>query len=317
MRLLRDWRNVPPEYKGGVIALGNFDGLHRGHLAVIRAMQSEAARRGARSAVMSFEPHPRRFFQPGRGPIRLFPFHYKARLLRHYGVELLAALRFTRAFSQLTAQQFIDEVLIKGLSVSHVVTGQDFIFGHQRQGNSELLETISRETGAFGFTRIAPVGGRELIFSSTLVRTYVQSGEMEKAAEILGRPYEMTGRVVQGDQRGRTIGFPTANMIPGPILLPRFGVYAVRASLAPEPFQLEEETNWIDGVANLGLRPTFVDTQPLLEVHLFDTEKELYGKRLRVEYVAHLRDEKKFEGVDALREQITRDSQKARAVLKR
>ncbi len=300
--------------QGSVLALGNFDAVHRGHQAVIHTAHAKAATLGAPAAVMTFEPHPRYFFSSSKQPIRLVPFHHKARLLQAHGVDVLFVMGFNEAFSQISAEAFIKDILVKQLQVRHVVTGEDFIFGYKRGGNADMLEAYANETEAFGFSRVVPVGGREHIFSSSLVRSFVQAGQMRKAADILGRPYEMIGRVQHGDKLGRTIGFPTANIIPPAITLPAKGVYAVRVAIYDE-MDIQAEPHWYDGVANFGQRPTFAGTRMQLEAHLFDVEKDLYDKRLRVQFVRHVRDEKPFDGVDALKAQIARDCETARAYL--
>jgi riboflavin kinase/FMN adenylyltransferase len=261
-------------------------------------------------AVLTFEPHPRSLFRPGDAPFRLTPFRIKARHIENVGVDLLFVIHFDKAFSQWTAERFIDEVLVKGLAASHVVAGYDFVFGHKRGGDVGMLYQTARGAG-FGVTEVKPAadasGG---VFSSTRVRDLLTSGDPRGAAAVLGRPWELEGRVEHGDQRGRTIGFPTANLELGEYLRPRYGVYAVRAGV-----DLGAQTVWTDGVANLGRRPTVDGLKELLEVHLFDFADDLYGKHLRVQMIDFIRPERKFESFDALKRQILMDAAEARRLL--
>ncbi|HSK38463.1 MAG TPA: riboflavin biosynthesis protein RibF, partial [Arenibaculum sp.] len=260
--------------------------------------------------VVTFEPHPRRLFRPDDPPFRLTPFRTKAHHLEHLGVDLLFVIHFDQAFASRTAEQFVDEVLVQGLAARHVVVGYDFVFGHGRGGDVALLERMAGERG-FAVTRVTPVRDEAgTVFSSTRVRELLVDGRPREAAEVLGREWEIEGRVEQGFQRGRTIGFPTANVALGDYLRPAFGVYAVRAGV-----DRGNATRWYPGVANLGRRPTVGGTSELLEVHLFDFQDDLYGQHLRVRLVDFLRRERKFDGLDALRGQIARDAEAARRSL--
>lgn len=309
MYIIRDFFDVPAQLRGGVVAIGNFDGLHLGHMAVIDQMKQIAKATNGPTAIMTFEPHPRRYFNPNKQRSRVIPFHHKVRLLKAVGIDLVLAQRFNQSFSQLPAHDFVERVLIGALGARHVVTGDDFIFGYKRSGNVELLHDYANQ-GAFGYTAIEAVGEGQNGYSSSIIRQHIAAGEVGRAAAILGRPYDWIGRVVHGDKRGRTIGFPTANMVPVPVLLPQFGVYAVRAQLYDVP-----NAPMMPGVANLGTRPTVDGECPLLEVHLFDNEIDLYSKRLRVEFTSFIRPEQRFEGIDALQAQITQDCQNARKLL--
>jgi len=309
MRIYRDYRLAAPDATGAVLAIGNFDGIHLGHQAIVAAACAQAELLGVRPALMTFEPHPRRYFQPEKQTLRLMPFHDKVRLLGEYGIECLIAQRFNAAFASLDAAAFIREVLIDGLGVSHVVTGEDFVFGRARSGDAGTLQQAAQDTGAFGYTALSLVGdAAQARYSSSAARGAIAHGEMEEAARILGRPYGWSSRVVHGDQRGRGLGFPTANLLPPPVLLPPVGVYAVRV-------QLDSAPEHMNGVANLGYRPTVGGTHLRLEIHLFDREMDLYSKRLRVEFWKFIRPEQTFEGTAALQQQITRDCQEARTVL--
>ena len=307
MRIVRNFQEMPPQLQGGVIALGNFDGLHRGHQAVIGAAVDAARAAGVAAGVMTFEPHPRQVFRPDDPPFRLSPFRIKARLIEAMGVDYLYTQTFDRDFSQRSAENFITEILLGGLKVSRVVVGADYVFGHQRKGNLALLQSLAAAHGV-AVTAVSEqrdsAGPR---YSSSNIRTALVEGRPHDAARLLGRFWELEGRVEQGDQRGRTIGFPTANLPHRDYLHPAKGVYAVRAGI-----DRGAETVWRDGVANFGNRPTFDKTDLLLEVHLFDFNEDLYSRHLRVALIDHLRPEMKFSGLDALKAQIAADAVTAR-----
>jgi riboflavin kinase/FMN adenylyltransferase len=311
MWIVRRFAEMPPRLRGGVIALGNFDGLHLGHQAVIARALKVARDAGLPAGVMTFEPHPRQFFNPDLPPFRLSPFRIKARLIEAMGVDYLYAQTFDREFSQRSAETFITETLVNGLKVSHVVVGADYVFGHQRKGSVALLQAMAPKLG-FQVTALpvmtADSGPR---YSSSNIRTALLEGRPHDAAKLLGRYWELEGRVEHGDQRGRQLGFPTANLPHRDYLHPAKGVYAVRTGI-----DQGAKTVWHDGVANFGNRPTFNKKDVLLEVHVFDFAGDLYGKHLRVALVDYLRPEMKFAGIEQLRAQIAADSEKARGLLK-
>lgn len=309
---------LPPEARRSVAAVGNFDGIHFGHQAVIGEAVRRARAEGAPASVLTFEPHPRRFFQPAAPPFLLTRFRTKARLLAGLGVDRLFVLRFDAALAQRTAEEFIDRVLVDGLHARHVVIGYDFVFGRGRAGNAQLLSARLGSRG-IGMTALPPVMAlaEPISISSTSVRNALSAGDPRAAATLLGRPFEIEGRVMRGDARGRTIGFPTANLWLGDYVRPALGVYAVRVAIAePGGHPLTETPSWVGGVANLGLRPTFGGlTEPRLEVHLFDYAGDLYGRRLRVALIEFLRPERKFDGIAALKAQIAADADAARGIL--
>ena len=304
-----DWQAVPAEWKGGVVALGNFDGVHRGHQALLARAAEQAAALGVPMVALTFEPHPRRFFVPDTGPFRLTLPPAKTRLLAQYGVQAVLAQRFDAAFAALPADTFVADVLLKGLGARHVVCGYDFTFGARRSGNVEQLHAEGQAKG-FGVTVLDPVMREGEIYSSTRIREALRAGWVSEAVELLGHGWEIEGAVELGDQRGRTIGFPTANVALGEHLRPRFGVYAVRALIDGAV-----DNSWRDAVANLGRRPTFGKLQENFEVHLFDFAGDLYGKVLRVELVDFIRPEMKFAGLDQLKAQIAADGAAARTLL--
>lgn len=303
------WSQTPERWKGGVVALGNFDGVHRGHQALLARAAEIARPLKAPVVALTFEPHPRRFFVPDTGPFRLTLPPAKVRLLAQYGVEAVLAQRFDQAFAAVSADAFLDDVLLGGLGARHVVCGYDFTFGNRRGGNVEMLREKGPGLGVgrgFGVTVLDPVMREGEIYSSTRIREALRAGMASEAAELLGHPWEIEGPVEQGDKRGRTIGFPTANVALGEHLRPRFGVYAVRALL---------ERNWLPGVANLGRRPTVGKLQENFEVHLFDFADDIYGRTLRVALVDFIRPEMKFASLDQLKAQIAADAAAASALL--
>lgn len=300
---------MPAPLKGGVIALGNFDGLHLGHQSVLTEAVKVARAAHVPAGVMTFEPHPRLFFKPDQEPFLLSPFRIKARLIAALGFDFLYVQPFDHALSQMAAADFVAQILVNGLAVSHIVVGYDYVFGHQRKGNIALLQELAQRYG-FGVTAVGELTNGGTRYSSTNVRNLLKDGRPAAAAKLLGRYWEIEGRVEHGDERGRTLGFPTANMSYRDYLHPKKGVYAVRAGIDHGP-----DTIWHDGVANFGNRPTFDKTDVLLETYLFDFSDNLYSRHLRVALIDFIREERKFDGLEALKAQIAADSQTARAIL--
>ena len=293
--------------------MGNFDGLHRGHAALIGNARDRARARGVAAGVLTFEPHPRAVFMPDGEPFRLTPFRVKEREIDRLGIDLLFVQHFDLGFAQRSAEAFVEELLVGAIGISHIVVGHDSTFGNRRRGTPELLKEAGAQHG-FGVTVIEPVRGEDgPVYSSTHIRELLKGGRPREAARQLGRFWEIDGRVAVGDRRGRTIGFPTANLGLGDYLRPAFGVYAVRVCGDGPDDPLGGRT--VDGVANIGLRPTVGTPEPRLEAHLFDVDADLYGRHLRVSLIEFLRPEKKFSGLDALKAQIAEDAQKARQVL--
>jgi riboflavin kinase / FMN adenylyltransferase len=309
MRLFRHFSPFPSDARGAVVALGNFDGVHRGHQAVIARSGAVARAEQRPHGVVTFEPHPRAVFRPEDPPFRLTPLRVKAHELEALGVELMISLHFDAGFAQRSAENFVTEVLHRGLGVGHVVSGYDFVFGQGRQGDAALLQRLGQELG-FGVTIVSPVASESgSVFSATRIREHLVAGEPKPAAELLGRPWEIDGRVEHGDARGRTIGFPTANISLGDYLRPAAGVYAVRAGI-----ERAGTVEWHDAVANLGTRPTVNGTDLRLEVHLLGFAGDLYGQHLRVAMIDWIRPERKFAGLDELKAQIARDAATARGI---
>jgi riboflavin kinase/FMN adenylyltransferase len=307
MRIVRDHQFVRPEERGASVAIGNFDGVHRGHAHVIDL----ARRPGAALGVVTFEPHPRAFFAPDAPPFRLMNAAARANRLEKLGVEVLAELTFDASLSGLTAEAFAREVLADGLGVSHVVVGADFCFGKGRQGTAEMLRDFGARMG-FEVT-IAPLleAGHGAV-SSTAIRAALSAGEPRRAAEMLGHWHRIEGPVLHGEKRGRELGYPTANMELAGLHVPKLGVYAVVVDVRTGP-----HAGSYRGVANLGIRPMFERETPNLETFLFDFTGDLYEQRLSVGLVEFLRPEMKFDTLDALIAQMDADSAAARKALAR
>ncbi|MCP5431928.1 MAG: bifunctional riboflavin kinase/FAD synthetase [Alphaproteobacteria bacterium] len=314
MRIVSRHADLPSTCRGAVVAIGNFDGVHLGHRKVIAEARAVAEEIGAPLAVMTFEPHPRAFFNPEAAPFRLTSFETKARLLAGLGVDILYALPFDRSLATKGAQDFVDDVLVTGIAALHVVVGEGFRFGKARSGDVAVLGYMGEMEG-FGLSVVEPlkVATREgeEVLSSSFIRRLIAAGEVGEAARRLGYHWTIEGKVARGAQRGRTIGFPTANLALGDYLRPAFGVYAVLAER-----DRGEAKATIPGVANIGVRPTVQkESEPWLEVHLFDFEGNLYGEALAVRLVSFLRAERKFDGIEALKRQIGEDARAARAAL--
>lgn len=311
MRILRHFENIPADLTGSTVVIGNFDGVHRGHQAVI-GRATEIARAASTPLIaMTFEPHPRRFFQPAGDPFRLTPFRTKVSQIDALGVDAMLVVRFDRKFSQFSGEEFVDRVLLDGLQAKHVVVGYDFTFGRDRGGDTSMLEARAKTDG-FMFESVAPVASADdVIYSSTAIRNHLTAGKPGHAAALLGRPFEIAGRVVHGDEIGRTIGFRTANVLLADYLKPAFGIYAVRVGI-----EAENDIAWHDAVANLGTRPTVGGTKPLLEPHIFDFNEDIYGHRIRVAFIEYIRPEAHFDTMEEMTRQIENDCDVARRILK-
>ncbi len=299
-----DWRNLPAQARGATLALGNFDGVHRGHAHLLAS--AHAARPDAALAALTFEPHPRELFRPDDPPFRLSLPSSRADALGALGVQHVIEVAFDRGFSLLTADQFVDEVLHGALGAVHLACGPDFAFGHRRGGDVAWLAARAEAIG-MGLTIVPPLADARGPISSTRIRRALQDGYPERATDDLGRPWSIRGTVSHGDARGRTIGFPTANVALGRQLEPARGVYAVTTEL---------DGRVVYGVANIGRRPTVAEGAiSRLEAHLFDYDGDLYGRVLDVSLHAFLRAERRFAGLDELQAQIALDAAEARRVL--
>ncbi|MFN0160357.1 MAG: bifunctional riboflavin kinase/FAD synthetase [Burkholderiales bacterium] len=295
-----------------VVTIGNFDGVHLGHQALLSELAAARARHDAPSCVITFEPHPREFFAPQTAPVRLSSLREKLELLAAQGVDRVQLCRFNHVFASLPAADFIDRVLVAGLGTRWVMIGEDFRFGAKRGGDLALLRHAGQAAG-FTVHALAEVAhlapdGRPVRVSSSQLRALLMAGEVERAGTLLGRPWGVAGRVVRGDRIGRTLGFPTANLSMRGNRPPRKGIYAVRvAGLGP---------GLRDGVASVGVRPTVTDSGEMrLEVFIFDFDADIYGAQIRVDFLARIRDEEKYSDLDQLTRQIERDAQEARRLL--
>lgn len=315
MELIRGHYNLRARHRGCVATIGNFDGLHLGHQALLARTLSEARARGLPSTLITFEPHPQEFFNPEDRPARLTSFREKYEVLACRPLDRLLCLPFNRSLARMPAATFIDRVLVDALDVRCLLVGEDFRFGHRRQGDVATLREAGKRAGfdvvAMGDVEVA--GER---VSSTRIREALRGGDLQLAARLLGRPYRLAGPVVAGDRRGRELGFPTANVhlqrrayvrSAAPHAPPLAGVFAVRV------FGVEPGAGPRYGVANIGTRPTVDGSRCSLEVHLFDFEGDLYGRHIQVEFHARLREERRFESLDALARQIAEDARRARA----
>jgi riboflavin kinase/FMN adenylyltransferase len=297
---------LPQDLRGAAVALGNFDGVHFGHRAILDAARAA----GGLLGVVTFEPHPRSVLGNADRPFRLTSPAGKARALAGLGVELLVEIPFTREFASLPPDQFVQRVLVDAVGASHVVIGFDFCFGAERAGTSATMRALGERLG-FGVTVVDEVHATDgTTFSSTAIRAHLREGRPAAAARMLGRWWEIDGIVATGHQRGRTIGFPTANLRLGELLEPALGVYAVRCSIGEG-----DQLTWHDAIANLGRRPTVDGETLLLETHVFDFDGDLYGKAMRVQLLDFIRPERKFDSFDLLRQQIAKDCDTARAIL--
>ncbi len=315
MLIIRDIEKAALLARPAVLAIGNFDGLHLGHLKVLSTAQKIAERENLAFAVLSFEPHPRAFFlrqgnlvhNKNDHTIRIQSFYDKACSLKKIGAEIFFALRFNQSLSRMSAETFIQDILIRALHAGHIVTGDDFAFGFKRQGAPEMLQKYA-SVGTFGYTSVsaerqALTGAK---YSSTDLRQYIRQGNMDGIRLMLGRPYSLTGKVLTGRKQGRTIGFPTANInLPRSIILPPNGVYACYAYVSGQKFQ---------AVANLGMKPTVDGRNHSLEAHLLNfAQKSLYGMRLELEFLEYIRSERKFDDLPQLAKQISLDIEGAKA----
>ncbi|MBP7135900.1 MAG: bifunctional riboflavin kinase/FAD synthetase [Sphingomonadaceae bacterium] len=294
---------VPDRMRGGIVALGNFDGFHKGHQAVVGRAIERARAAGRPALVATFDPHPVRFFRPEAEPFRLTSLNQRQRLFAEAGADAMIVFPFNAALARLTAEEFVSQRLA---GVGGVVTGEDFTFGKGRGGNVSVLGELGRKYG-FIAEAVAPVSDSVDVISSSRIREALQAGDCATATQLLTRPFAVEGIVQHGDKNGRELGYPTANVDMGTYLRPRYGIYAVRGRLA--------DGRILDGAANIGIRPNFDPPKELLEPHFFDFSGDLYGQTIEIAFHAFLRDEAKFENLEALTRQIGLDCDQARTVL--
>ena len=309
MRIVRDWQYVDAENRGASAAIGNFDGVHRGHQYVIDIARQEAARRGVPLGVMTFEPHPRQYFVPKGPPFRLMNSEARAHRLDWLGIDVLYELSFNDTLSALTPEAFARRVVVDGLGLTHVVVGEDFHFGKGRAGRAEDLAKFGAEMG-FSVTIVPLMHDTGEEISSTAIRTALSDGRPRDAARMLGHWHRIDGKVIRGDQRGRLLGYPTANMSISDLHPPKFGVYVVKVDVLSGPHAGE-----YGGAASMGVRPMFGENLPNLETFLFDFTGDLYDAQLSVALIDYLRPEATFDSVEALIKQMDADCATAREVL--
>ena len=294
--------------EGSIVTIGVYDGLHLGHQKLLDRVLAEARDSGMPSLVMSFEPTPQEYFSPQNPPPRLMRFGEKCQALDEYGIDVYYCATFDADMRSLPADAFIQEVLLDSLKVRKLIVGESFHFGMNRSGNIDSLEEAAERLN-FDVVRVPGVTYEGETVSSTAVRHALSSGDLQRAAALLGHPYWMSGEVVQGKHLGRKLGFPTANVNPERLQVAFMGIFAAQVfGLGSEP---------LNGVASLGTRPTVNGTKPLLEVHIFDFDQDIYGQEIRVDFIEKLRDEEKFDDLDALIEQMKKDAAQAREILAR
>ena len=297
---------VPAPYRGGIVALGNFDGFHAGHQAVVGKAVARAQAEQRPALVATFDPHPARFFRPDLPPFRLTDLHQRQKLLAEAGVDAMLVFDFDAAFAAVTAAEFVTDYLVSRVGAAGVVTGEDFTFGKGRSGDIGALKLLG-QANHMSVDIATPVTDEEGVISSTRIRAALAAGDCAAATRMLTRPYAIRGVVEHGDKRGRALGFPTANMGLADYLRPRFGIYAVRVTLPDGSVR--------DGVASHGVRPMFADGREVLESWLFDFEGDLYGQCIEVALIARIRDEQHFDSLEALVAQVNHDADAARHIL--
>ncbi len=305
MRVLKGIADVPPEARGAALAIGNFDGVHRGHQALLQVAKDNARRLGGPAGAIVFEPHPREFFQPDKPLFRLTPLDRKLQLLEDFGLDLCVVLSFDAELAGLSAQDFIGRILVGALGVRHVVIGYDFHFGSKRTGSPDTMQAAGATHG-FGVTVVPQVAEEGEVFSSNAIRAELAQGDVQGAARMLGHWWLVAGTVTGGAKRGTGLGFPTANITLAPATALAHGIYAVRVHLDGVVHA---------GAAYLGTRPTFDDGAPVLEVFLLDFDGDLYGRRIEVEFIEHLREDLRFTDIDALKVQMAKDCARAAEIL--
>lgn len=305
MEFIRGLNNVKPQHSGCVLTIGKFDGVHLGHQAVLSNVLQKADALGLPATVMVFEPQPEEVFSPQKAPARISPLREKYELLKQQGVDRLLAVRFNKAFASQSADTFVHDLLVDKLGVKFLVVGDDFRFGQGRKGDFAMLQAAGRQYG-FDVVSTQSFTVHAHRISSTAVREALANSDFTLAQEMLGRPFAVYGRVVHGDKKGRTIGFPTANVMLKRSRAPIHGVFAVHVAV---------DGNKFNGVANIGTRPTLNGVRNQLEVHIFDMSADLYGKPITVFPVAKIRDEQKFDSFEILKAQIQADAAKARLLL--
>ena len=312
MRILRGYQYLPKKAKNAVVAVGNFDGVHLGHQKIMKTAKKISDSINAPLLVLTFEPHPRLFFDPGLSSFLLTTLKTKETYLENLDVDYLCPLNFDRKFSNIEANYFVKKILVDSLKVRCVVTGSNFFFGKGRRGGKDLLISLSRKYN-FTYTCVDRLRDKHgTVYSSSAIRDFLKQGQIIRANKSLGRSWEIDGKVLIGDKRGKKLGYPTANLKLGKYAKLAFGVYVIKGKIYSE-----SRDKWINGIANIGSRPTFSGNDIFLEVHFFNFRKNLYSKFLSIRFLDFLRKEKKFKNTNALINQIARDIKKAKRILGR
>ncbi len=306
MSIIKDLSELKKPLENPVLTIGNFDGVHKGHLALFSKVQEIASDINGNSIVMTFDPHPIKVLSNGNGPPLITPIQQKLRLIKQAGIDIILCLPFTKEFATISAEDFVSHILVKKIGVKYIIVGYDYTFGRNRYGNIDFLKKMGNRFG-FNVIVVGPVSINGIIVSSTRIRNLVQEGNLEQAKILLGRNYQVCGTVVKGKNRGaRLLGFPTANLKLIDELTPKIGVYAVKVII---------DNNVYNGVANIGHNPTFGNGAFSVETHIIGFNGDLLGKEIRVEFIKRLRDEKKFDNPEDLAKQISRDIEDAKKIL--
>ena len=306
MTLIYDLEKLEKPLRNPVLTIGNFDGVHKGHLVLFDLVKDKAGSIDGQSAVMTFEPHPIKVMKPGNGPLMITPTQQKLRLIEDTGIDVIFCISFTKEFASITAGDFVRNILVERIGIKELVVGYDYTFGHGREGNIELLKDMGSSFD-FKVHIVEQIRIDDMLVSSTSIRNFVQEGNLAEAKKLLGRDYQICGTVVKGEDRGgRLLGFPTANLQLIDELIPKPGVYAVEVFIDDQIHK---------GVTNIGYNPTFGDHKFSVETHVLDFSEDLLEKTIRVNFVERLRDEKTFETVENLAAQIEQDILLARAIL--
>ena len=305
MLLITDLSRITRPFTNSVITLGNFDGIHLGHQELVRMVMKRAQEIRGQSMVVTFRPHPLKVLAPDKCPPLISIYEEKIELFRKLGIDVLVKIPFSFHFAEMTPREFVKKILCNLLGTKEIFVGCNYRFGKGREGTTETLKQMGEEFG-FKVNEVKQIALRDEVISSTKIRQLLSAGEVEHAAELLGRPYAITGIVIRGDSRGKTLGFPTANIASKHAIVPANGVYAVK---------LSARDTCHDGVVNIGLRPTFDTKHLAIEVHVFDFNEDLYGEEVTIYFIKKLRTERKFDTADALITQITKDIAEAKSVL--
>ncbi|MCD6154128.1 MAG: bifunctional riboflavin kinase/FAD synthetase [Syntrophobacterales bacterium] len=305
MKIIRDLEDIPVEFRGSIVTIGNFDGIHLGHRKIFQKLLKETEKEDRKTIVITFDPHPQKVLHPEKRPFFLLtPLNEKLKLIEKFGIDAVVLITFSVEFAKTTAEEFVRNILWDKLHIQKLYVGYDYVFGRGKEGNAESLKTYGKELG-FEVEEIGAVKNGELVVSSTKIRVSILDGDVSLAAKLLGRPYNVYGNVVEGYRRGTAIGYPTAN-IKAEKVIPGRGVYAIIAGIEGHKYQ---------GVINIGFNPTFGNDELSTEVYLFDFQDNIYGKNIEIFFIDRLRDEMKFENSGKLAEQIKKDVEQAQKIL--